>query len=118
MSERVAAICDAKDPRCPRCGRSIGWVTSALGSFFATCKNRLPRELDPGNDDRRRCGQHMLISGAPEGLCIILPLTREEFQRYHQKDLKARNLYFELGLFPTDPPMAKVRSGSQDREAT
>ena len=76
-----------------------------------TCRHRLPAHLAP---DRARCGQHLHITGARGGLCIVLELSAREFGQLSSKDYLPRTVYLELGLLRPDPLMAEVRNGAKE----
>ena len=96
---RPAQVCDAARPVCPRCGGVLRRVHTLLGSLVARCENRAQavRRIAENVD---RCGQHVHILGAPEGVCIVVGITRQEFERAIA-GIGARELYEQLGVFPS-----------------
>ena len=87
---RIIVAADARFPVCPSCRSALRRVTANLGSVFMTCEGKL---------DKERCGQHLHIVGAPEGVCFVVPLTKGEFEHLSQMEPRtARDVYLELGL--------------------
>jgi len=66
--------------------------------MFAQCRakaRRLPGQPRTGE----RCGQHVAIVGASAGVCIVVPITRDEFDRLTAERIpSARELLLELGV--------------------
>lgn len=109
MSERVPvrrphAVCEARFPRCPRCGRVLHGVHAGDGLVFAHCRAKAPRRPGaPLSGDR--CGQHAAIIGAPGGVCVVIPISRVEFERYTEARTlpSAREICLDLGVILPAP---------------
>lgn len=84
--------------RCIACGEPLRRVHVLSGHYFATCDARLRRA---GTEQRTVCGCHMHIT-ASEGVCHVVELSRDEYQRLrqHVTQLTVRVVYAELGLLP------------------
>lgn len=80
---RASQVCAASAPLCPRCGEPIRRVHVSHGTGYGYCEALAPRS--PGADrrsvsrDRARCGQHALVHGIGGGLCVVTPITRDEY---------------------------------------
>ena len=98
-SERPHLLCDDTRPMCPRCNHPIRRITSGVGTSYATCEERFERPLPGGGVVRDRCGQHVHILGAPEGVCIVTPISKAEYDALTQGNYRpAKALYRELGV--------------------
>lgn len=95
---RPHAVCESRYPRCPRCGQILHGIHAGDGLMFAQCRARAPRVPgQPSTSDR--CGQHVAIVGASAGVCIVVPISREEFDRLTSDRIPSpRELLLELGV--------------------
>ena len=95
---RPFAVCESRCPRCPRCGHVLHGIHAGDGLVFVQCRARAPRV--PGQPSTsERCGQHVAIVGASAGVCIVVPISREEFARVTAERIpSARELLVELGV--------------------
>lgn len=91
---RRFTLCSSSFPLCPGCGRPIRRIHAGQGTAFARCEQRL-RTGEP-------CGQHVLLIGVWAGVCNIVPLTREEFERYREDPRDPRAILYELGVLTGD----------------
>src|SRR5690606_19348745 len=95
---RPLAVCESRYPRCPRCGHVLHGIHAGDGLMFAQCRakaRRLPGQPRTGE----RCGQHVAIVGASAGVCIVVAITRDEFDRLTAERIpSARELLLELGV--------------------
>jgi len=66
--------------------------------MFAQCRSKARRA--PGQPpSSARCGQHVAIVGASAGVCIVVAITRDEFDRLTAERIpSARELLLELGV--------------------
>jgi hypothetical protein len=96
---RPTKVCSAAHPECPRCEGVIRRVHTSLGSTYARCENR-PKDGSPGAlRGERTCGQHVHILGCPEGVCVVTPISREEFKKYTSSSYTlARRFYGAVGV--------------------
>jgi hypothetical protein len=84
-------VCDSDRVECPKCGGVIRRIRPVLGSLLAYCENRHPTRHG------EKCGQHVHVLGAPEGVCIVRGITREQFDQARAAGVRAVQLYRELG---------------------
>jgi hypothetical protein len=85
--QRPHKICDSDRVECPRCGGVIRRIRPVLGSLLAYCDNK---QLGG-----KSCGQHVHVLGAPEGICIVAPLSKQEFETACKNGVRAAELYCE-----------------------
>lgn len=95
---RPTQVCSADSPQCPRCEGVVRRVHTSLGSTYARCENR-PKPGSPGAlRGDAKCGQHLHILGCPEGVCVVTPISREEYQRFSSSSYTlARRFYVDVG---------------------
>lgn len=95
---RPHAVCESRYPRCPRCGQILHGIHAGDGLMFAQCRAKARRV--PGRPlTSERCGQHVAIVGASAGVCIVVPITRDEFDRLTSERIPSpRELLLELGV--------------------
>lgn len=95
---RPHAVCESRYPRCPRCGQVLHGIHAGDGLVFVQCRARA-RGLPGRPATSERCGQHVAIVGASAGVCIVVPISREEFDRLTSGTIpSARELLLELGV--------------------
>ena len=95
---RPHAVCESRYPRCPRCGQVIHGLHAGDGLVFVQCRAKT-RRLPGQPITSERCGQHVAIVGASAGVCIVVPITRQEFDRLTSGTIpSARELLLELGV--------------------
>lgn len=69
------------------------------GLVFARCQAKAPRR--PGQPrSGERCGQHVAIVGSAGGVCVVVPITRVEFERYTEARVipTPRELFLDIGV--------------------
>lgn len=95
---RPHAVCESRYPRCPRCGQILHGIHAGDGLVFVQCRAKTRRH--PGQPRTgERCGQHVAIVGASAGVCLVVPITRDEFDRLTSGTIpSARELLLELGV--------------------
>lgn len=95
---RPHAVCESRYPRCPRCGLVLHGVHPGDGLLFVQCRAKA-RHVPGRSLPSGKCGQHVAIVGAAVGVCIVVPITAAEFERFTRGRLPApRELLLELGV--------------------
>jgi hypothetical protein len=89
---------DADLPKCPKCQLPLRRVTGNSGSFFLTCDNRIPQ----AGKFPEKCGQSVHVL-ACEGVAIVTPVTKADFQIFRRSYPSASDVYRKLGILPTRP---------------
>lgn len=97
---------------CPRCNQPIRKVACNSGSFFVTCENYLEisstqASRDPGRRSPR-CGQQMYIV-ALEGIAVVVPLRKDEFQKWLRTYPSALEVFVALGVVIDRGPEIEAR---------
>lgn len=90
---RPHKVCDSEKPICPHCNKPLRRIQPVLGSLLARCDNRHPTRRG------EKCGAHVHVLGAPEGICIVALVSKEEFERAAAEGVRTAKLYREIGVF-------------------
>jgi hypothetical protein len=97
MPDRLAHF-DSDDPKCPKCNLPLRRLAANEGSFFVTCDNKIPKP----SSFPERCGQTVHVI-AFEGVAIVTPVTKADFQIFRRSYPTASQIYKKLGILPTRP---------------
>jgi hypothetical protein len=98
VNPRPVAVCLSSALICPKCGKPIRRVQAGVGSFYATCENTARLRNTAEGLRAERCGQHVYALGTPDGLAVVVPITRAEFEVLTAGVLKASHVVLsELG---------------------
>jgi hypothetical protein len=97
MPDRLAPF-DSDDPKCPKCGLPLRRVAANAGSFFLTCDNKIPQQ----GRFPERCGQTVHVI-AFEGVAIVTPVSKADFQIFRRSYPQAGQVYKKLGILPSRP---------------
>jgi hypothetical protein len=79
MMPRPVAICRSDRLICPKCGKPLHKVHAGVGSLYATCDNTVGLRNTSAGIRRERCGQHVYANGSPDGVAMVVPLSKAEF---------------------------------------
>jgi hypothetical protein len=79
-------------PMCPKCEQPIPRMQLDLGSMFVVCGYR---------KGGKRCGQRLHILGTGHGVCVVVGLTKEEYEYYTKRQYLVPWFYEELGILAT-----------------
>lgn len=86
---RPYAVCDARDPICPRCGNVVvGRVLQKLDGAVATCMNRHRKDT---------CGQRVVLL-ASHGMVVVIGISDGEFDALIQDQRPLREGLAEVGI--------------------
>lgn len=102
VADRPYQIQDSDAITCPRCRALLNRVRPVLGSLLASCNAKVDDSIKPRvASGRARCGQHIHILGAPEGVSIVVPISKAEFDAALGAGVKvSRDSYREWGVMP------------------
>jgi hypothetical protein len=88
MMPRPVAICSSRSLVCPKCNKRLHKVHAGTGSLYATCDNTARLVNTSAGIRRERCGQHIFAIGSPDGVAVVVPISREEFDSLTSGTLK------------------------------
>jgi ssDNA-binding Zn-finger/Zn-ribbon topoisomerase 1 len=86
--------------KCPKCNQPLRRLTAAVGSFILTCPNRVKIEAKGSEPRSDHCGQKLHVL-AIEGIAIVLPLSRAQFEKFQRAYPGAAAIYAAIGVIPT-----------------
>jgi hypothetical protein len=88
MMPRPVAVCRSERLVCPKCNKPLHKIHAGVGSLYATCDNTARLVTTSTGLRRERCGQHVFAIGSPDGVAVVVPISREEFAQLTAGTLK------------------------------
>jgi len=95
---RPVLICESRKPVCPKCEMPLHRYDIREGSLFMICGYRPPRGGPGRAPTERRCGQRLHVLGTNLGVCLVVGLTNEEYDRFTNQPHQINEMYAELGI--------------------
>lgn len=98
LPPRPIALCEARTPICPRCGRVIRGVHLTSGAAWAQCQHRPPRTA--AGRAENRCGQwcYLLSAGGAGDTVIVVGVTAAEHADLEPRALSTTRVLDALGV--------------------
>lgn len=95
---RPTALCASDRPICPRCGGIMHGnrirYESIPNAMVVTCTHDMRLHTTPS----RTCDQKAYIVGIPGRSCLVVPISRDEFEAIRRGDKESREVLRDLGV--------------------